>query len=73
MPTIQTRLQMQIQIHMQIQIQIQIQILIQIHDLTPISTIGPLQIHNLHFKTLRVVGGSYQLCQQDIEVLARLL
>ena len=71
MPTIQTRLQMQIQIHMQIQIQIQI--LIQIHDLTPISTIGPLQIHNLHFKTLRVVGGSYQLCQQDIEVLARLL
>ena len=71
MPTIQTRLQMQIQIHMQIQIQIQI--LIQIHDLTPISTIGPLQIHNLHLKTLRVVGGSYQLCQQDIEVLARLL
>ena len=71
MPTIQTRLQIQIQIHMQIQIQIQI--LIQIHDFTPISTIGPLQIHNLHFKTLRVVGGSYQLCQQDIEVLARLL
>ena len=55
------------------QLQIQIQILIQIHDFTPISTIGPLQIHNLHFKTLRVVGGSYQLCQQDIEVLARLL
>ena len=64
MPTIQTRLQMQIQIHMQIQIQIQI--LIQIHDLTPISTIGPLQIHHLHFKTLGVVGGSHQLCQQDI-------